>query len=360
MPISIRTFDKSQSVLCGDMTSKTVFVTGANGFIGSAVAKEFSRNGWTTYGLVRRAQSGLDLQRNEVTPVVGTAEDAATFVPSLPPIDVMITCDEDLSNYNAHHQARLSMIQRLCHDSKSKGGQKPLVIFSSGCKDYGVGKLLHGEEGLKPYTEESALNPPDLLKPRTEAAVDMLNNHTQEFDCVATRPTTLWGYSGSYYSYFFSLAERAKKENKTVLELPGKSNAILHGMHVADVASAYLALATAPRHLVSGKVYNMSARRYETLGEIIPFVERSYGIKIKLRDSQPDDAKIFGLYALSLWQFPQWVGSEKLRNDLGWKDNKALFTEAFDLYRQAYEAAASTDPEHIERMTKKTKSSGTL
>jgi nucleoside-diphosphate-sugar epimerase len=342
------------------MTPRTVFVTGANGFIGSVVAKEFSRNGYTTYGLVRRAQSGLDLQRDEVIPVVGTAEDAAAFISRLPPIDVIITCDEDLANYNAHHRARLAMIQRLCEASKAKGAKKPLVIFTSGCKDYGVSKLLHGDDGLKPDTEDSPLNPPDLLKPRTDAATDMLSNHTEEFDCVVTRPTTLWGYSGSYYSYFFSLAERAKMENKSALELPGKPNAILHGMHVADVAAAYLAIATAPRQLVSGEVYNMSARRYETLGEIIPFVERSYDIQIKLREPQPDDAKVFGLYALSLWQFPQWVGSERLRHDLGWKDNKPLFTEAFDMYRQAYEAATSTDTEQIERMTKKTQSAGTL
>lgn len=81
------------------MAAKTVFVTGANGFVGSTVAREFSRNGWATYGLMRSERSVLDLRRDEVIPIVGTAKDASAFVTNLPPIDVIVTCDEDLSDY---------------------------------------------------------------------------------------------------------------------------------------------------------------------------------------------------------------------------------------------------------------------
>ncbi|EXJ73266.1 uncharacterized protein A1O5_03026 [Cladophialophora psammophila CBS 110553] len=340
------------------MPSKTVFITGANGYIGSAVARAFSRDGWTTYGLIRSTRSGRGLMREEVIPIVGTATDASAIISDLPPVDVIITCDEDISSYVPHHQNRLSMIKQICRHSVAHGNVKPLVIFSSGCKDYGM-TPMHGEEGLEPHTENSPLNPPDLLRPRTKAAMDMLTTHVKDFDCVVTRPTTLYGCSGSYYSYFFSLAERAKKENGGVLELPADPNVILHGTHVEDVAAAYLTLATAPRQLVAGQVYNISGHRYETLSEIVPAIEKSHGIQVRFRDFRPQDEETFGLYVLSLFTFPQWVGSEKLRKDTGWVDKMPLFHQGYEVYRGAYEAAMSEDPEQVERMFGR-KARGTL
>ncbi|OQV03454.1 hypothetical protein CLAIMM_08497, partial [Cladophialophora immunda] len=62
-------------------------------------------------------------------------------------------------------------------------------------KDYGMTRM-HGEEGREPPTEDGLLNPPDFLPPRTEAAMGMLTSHGEDFDCVLTRPTTLYGRSG--------------------------------------------------------------------------------------------------------------------------------------------------------------------
>lgn len=288
--------------------------------------------------------------RDEIIPIVATAADASSFVPNLPPVDVIITCDEDLSNYVAFQQARLSMIKQICKHSKAqKPNVKPLVIYSSGCKDYGM-TPMHGEEGLAPQTEMSPLNPPDFLRPRTDAATDMLTNHTEDFDCVVTRPTTLYGRSGSHYSHFFILAERAKQQTHGVLELPASPNAVLHGTHIDGIAAAYLALATAPRQRIAGQSYNMSSHRYETLAEIVPAIEKSHGVTIKFRNPKPDDVSTFGLYALALFMYPQWVGSEKFRADLGWSDVKPLFHEGYELYRKAYEAAEAHDPEQVERV----------
>lgn len=38
------------------VAQRAVLVTGANGYIGNAVAKAFARAGWRTYGLVRRKE----------------------------------------------------------------------------------------------------------------------------------------------------------------------------------------------------------------------------------------------------------------------------------------------------------------
>ena len=58
------------------VTQKTVLVTGANGYVGNAVAKAFARAGWRTYGLVRREEAVGDLARNEIQPLVGPGDGA--------------------------------------------------------------------------------------------------------------------------------------------------------------------------------------------------------------------------------------------------------------------------------------------
>ena len=85
------------------------------------------------------------------------------------------------------------------------------------------------------------------------------------FDCVVTRSTTLYGRSGSYYSIFFLQAEKAKEDSKGLWTIQAHPNSIIHRIHVDDIASAYLALATAPRKVVAGRAYNIASHRYETV-----------------------------------------------------------------------------------------------
>lgn len=315
--------------------AKTVLVTGANGVIGYAVSRAFTQAGWTTYGLLRSERSVPELVREEIIPILGSASDPSSFVASLPPIDVIVSCSEDLRDYEGHFQDVLLLMLQISRATQSQGGAKPLVIFTSGCKDYGT-TLRHGDPGLTPHTEDSPLNPPALLATRTRRALSMFE-HAADFDAVVTRPTTVFGRSGSWYAVFFLLAERARASGQAVLTLYSTANAILHGTHVDDVGSAYVAIAEAPRHVVAGQVYNISARAYETLAEIAVAVEKSHGVKVVFADPGPDDEKIFGVN--SVFNFPQWVGSAKIRSHTGWSDRKPLFHDAYEVYRRAYEQA---------------------
>lgn len=79
------------------MANKTVLITGANGFLGNAVARAFSLAGWKTFGLVRRQSAEADLWKHEVIPIIGSAASPA-FIDSLPPIDVIAATTEDLTD----------------------------------------------------------------------------------------------------------------------------------------------------------------------------------------------------------------------------------------------------------------------
>lgn len=331
--------------------SRTVLITGANGVIGSAVCRAFSHAGWKTYGLVRSPTSLPDLVREEIVPVVGSAADPSAWMSTLPPtIDVIVSCSEDINNYESHFNDVLSMVTRISQECRPQRGHNktpppPLVIFSSGCKDYGT-TLRHGDAALAPHTEDSPLDPPAMLQRRTQCALSMFN-HTADFDAVVTRPTTVFGRSGSWYAVVFQLAEAAKAAGRSELTIHSTQNSILHGTHVDDVAAAYLAIAEAPRDIVAGQVYNISAHRYETLEELAHVVETSHNIKVVFSDPGPADQDEFGVN--SVFNFPQWVDSTKIRRQLGWTDRKPLFHVGYDVYRKAFEQAQEDGSDQYRR-----------
>jgi nucleoside-diphosphate-sugar epimerase len=326
------------------MPCRTVLVIGGNGFLGSAVAKAFSLAGWTTYGLIRSQKSASSLLRNEVIPVIGSATDPS-FLSTLPAFDVVVSTTEDINNYLPHFNDTVSLLKIIA----KRANKKLLVLFTSGCKDYGT-TAKHGEAGLAPHTEENPPNPPKLVANRTKHSITIFD-HKDEFDAVLLRPTTLYGYSGSYYAPFFIMAQQARSSGTGTLTINGHPNAILHGTHVDDVAAAYLAIALAPRAEVAGQTYNISSHRYETLEEIRDVMEKSYGVKIAFKEPEKgerkEDKKDFLSYLID---FPQWVGSDKLRERTGWVDQKQLFSEGFELYRKVYEQAVEDQDEGIVRI----------
>ena len=328
---------------------KSVLVTGANGYIGNAVARAFVRAGWTTYGLVRNQESRISLKTAEIISILGSASDKAFVERSAKQtkfvFDVIVSCTEDILDYVTHFNDTVELLRALARASNN-GGVRPLVIFTSGCKDYGM-TGLDGEEGLSPHTEESPLNAPLLLAARASHAVEIFD-HKDLFDAIVIRPTTLYGLSSSFYGPIFDRA--AKAAEKGVLELTADPKSIMHGTHVDDCAEAYVAIAEhADRDVVKGQCYNVSGHRYETLEEVANALVDDYKIEGGV-EYLPEKATMRPDVVQMLIGFSQWVGSEKLRRDVGWRDRRRPFSKAVHTYRKAYEAAVAQKHANVERI----------
>ena len=310
---------------------KTVLVTGANGYIGNAVAKSFSRAGWRTFGLVRRHEDGADLARNEIHPVVGSPEDLS-FLDQAggAAFDVVVSNTEDPRNAAAHMAKVHAMLNEVARRSH-QAGVRPLVMFSSGCKDYGRMAEKHGQPGLAPHTESSPLNPPAPLIPRTNLGVALLPG-SDSYDATVLRPTIVYGRSSSHYGPLFDLASRSD----TVLQIHGDPDAVMHSLHVDDGADAYVALAQHPkREEVARQAFNISNTAYETAQEVGGALAKSYGLTVEFA-SPPQDLPMQSVHALA--NFWQWVSSDKLRALTGWSERRPAFVEGIEEYRLAYEA----------------------
>ena len=75
---------------------------------------------------------------------------------------------------------------------------------------------LHGSEGLVPHAELSPFNPPSFLADRTTSAIKVFQ-HSDVFDAVVRRPTTVYGLAGSFCAVFHTVA--LKPREKGMLEL---------------------------------------------------------------------------------------------------------------------------------------------
>lgn len=149
---------------------RNVLVTGANGYIGNAVARAFVRAGWTAHGLVRSASGAQALAVEEILPIIGSIDDLsshdkiASQLPST--VDTIVSVTEDWNDYVAHYNNIVALLRTISAISTANG-VVPLVIFTSGCKDYGVGPHFANDPKLAPHMEESPLNPPAMLQLRT-------------------------------------------------------------------------------------------------------------------------------------------------------------------------------------------------
>ncbi|KAL5343830.1 hypothetical protein BJX70DRAFT_1189 [Aspergillus crustosus] len=338
------------------MPPKTVLVTGANGYIGNAVARAFSRAGWLTYGLVRSQSAALSLQTEEILPVLGQIDDIEShksILDQLPPtLDAIVSTTESIEDYITHYNNVIKLL-RTISVSSSENGSRLLVIFSSGCKDYGIGPHYDGAEDLKSHTEESPLNPPEILKSRTRLSLEIFK-HSDAFAPVLVRPTNVFGRSASYYRGFFEVAAKFAKSGGPLL-IPVPGNSVTHALHVDDCGDAYVAIASHPnRAEVEGEIFNISARAYETIDSIAKALVAEYnitsGVKYVEAGSLSADENP---WPAALIDFPQWTGSEKLRRVTGWRDVRPLFGEAVHLYRLSYEAAVGAGHENVKKISER-------
>lgn len=270
----------------------------------------------------------------------------------------------------------LELVQGL--SATNNTGTRPLVLWSSGCKDYGT-TGLHGESGLAPHTEDTPLAPHELVRGRADAAVKALESAAAAegkeggavgggFDAVVLRATPICGYSGSLYGagmeYVEGFAAAVGGEkgegNDKVLKFVPPAGTVMHWMHVDDCADAYVAVAVTAlfgseekRRGVVGQAFNISGRRYETLEEVGRVLAKEYGFgggaefgvdpaKLPQGVDPKGSEIIFG------WS--QWVGSQKIREATGWSDWRPLFSENVHAYRLAFEAAREGADENVKRI----------
>jgi nucleoside-diphosphate-sugar epimerase len=238
-----------------------VFVTGASGWIGSAVITELLEAGHSVTGLARSDESAAKLHAREIEVIRGTLEDLDALRRAAAAADGVIHTAYNHDDFNRFAEAA-ALNQRVIEAFAEvlKGTDKPLV-FSSGTGLAEPGQLA---------TENDM--PPEGAHPRAAseyARVDMAANGIKVSS--VRHPPTVHGEGD--HGFVAILTEIAR--NSGVSGYVGEGSNRWPAVHVLDAAPLYVrALEQAP----AGAVLNSVAEQGIPTREIAEAIGRGLGV----------------------------------------------------------------------------------
>src|SRR5579863_9883417 len=209
-----------------------VFLTGANGYIGGAVAVALIAAGHTVRGLVRSREKSDLVAAHGVEAVIGSLDDAALLVAEAQAADAVINAAS-----SDHRGAVEALIGAIA------GSGKPF-IHSSGTSI--VADLAMGEPSERLFDERTPIEP--LPERAGRVAIDQLVLAAPGIRSVVLCNTMIYGHAlgpPAQSVQIPALVRQAKSSG--VARYIGRGLNRWSNVHIADVAALYvLALETAP------------------------------------------------------------------------------------------------------------------
>ena len=295
-----------------------IFVTGATGYVGSAIASRMVRAEHEVYGLTRNAESARALGAIGVKPVVGDLRDSEPWIGVLQNCDAVVHAAFDAEtgasdqDHNALEAFRVAALD----------GRVRRVLYTSGI-------WVHGASADKVVDEKSPLKPLEIAQWRVaheEIAIDL---SAHDVVTVILRPGTVYGECRGIIGGWFAEAHEHKR-----LNYPGDGSQHWAMVHRDDVADAYL---LALEHGKAGERYLLADDSRFTVKQLAEAAAAAAGVPAKPWPAEEVVASL-GLYGKALLNDLQ-VSSAKARRELGWVPRHASFIEeAAPLWRKWQEA----------------------
>lgn len=297
-----------------------VLVTGATGYIGSAVATCLARAGHEVLGLVRTAEKGLDLARAEIEPVVGTMEVPGGWMDRARDCSAVVHCAAEPSR--RFHGLDRTTVEAILPALAGTSLPRTFVYTS--------GVWLYGDTGGRRVDESSPLRPPKLVAPRegTEAAV--LAGNRDRVRTIALRPGCVYGGRGGLTGLWFESATAGG-----AVRIAGDGSNRWTYVHVEDLAELYrLALESD----AAGRIFNATDRSRSTVLECARAASFAAGAGGKVEPTPMAQAEEhFGAIAECL-AFDQHVDSGAAARSLGWTPRHAGFVDEAERCFRAWKA----------------------
>lgn len=303
------------------MSKHRIFVTGATGYLGSAIAARLARAGHEVSGLTRDLASMATLEKLGIKPVVGDLADAESWVGVLQNCDSVVHAAFDAStgaSETDHHALEAFRVAAL-------DGRLRRVLYTSGIWVLGPGGDAVLDEG-------ATLKPLELVQWRAaheEIAIDLA---AHEVATIILRPGMVYGAQRGVFGAWFEEAQAHR-----TITFPGDGSQHWPVVHREDVAEAY---ALALEDGVGGQRYLLCDESHDTVKHMAEAAAAAAGASAS---SLPADevVKRLGLFGKALLNDVK-VTSAKARRELGWVPRHTSFAhEAPQLWREWTEAKAA-------------------
>ncbi|HLW00353.1 MAG TPA: SDR family oxidoreductase [Ktedonobacterales bacterium] len=275
-----------------------VFLTGATGYIGGAIADALLRAGHGVLGLARSDQVAEDMQARSISPMRGDLRDAASLTRGAQQADAVIqagtTNSSDMDQVDS--AAVDAMLLAL------EGTSKPF-IYTSGC-------WVLGNTGDIIADEEAPTDPPSLVAWRPALERRVLAASTRGIRSVVIRPAVVYGRGGGTPAMLINLA---RKSGAARYIGSGEQHSPM--VQVDDLADLYVrALAKAP----AGSLFNAPGGPTFRFKEIAQAISQPAGLGGRTESWSLEAAReVLGPLADALALDLQFSG-DKAKRVLGW------------------------------------------
>jgi nucleoside-diphosphate-sugar epimerase len=275
-----------------------VFLTGATGYIGSAVAEALQKAGHKVTGLTRSEEKAEALESRGVRAVVGDLLKPETIAaPAGSAGGVIHTANTNDAN---SAQADAAVVRAILKALEGSG--KPFVYTS--------GVWVHGSTGDKVADEQSPPNPTPLVAHRVGVEQEVLGYKSRGVRAIVIRPADVYGRGGGLLKMFTQSAREAGAARYV-----GDGKNRWSFVDDDDLAQLYvLALEKAP----AGSLYNAAHGPSYRVAEVAEAASIGAGAKGKTQSWPLEEArKTLRAFADAL-VLDQQISGDKAKRELGW------------------------------------------
>jgi nucleoside-diphosphate-sugar epimerase len=279
-----------------------ILVTGATGLIGGAVARRLAAAGHDVVGLARSEASAAKLTGMGYLAVHGDLDDAASIASAVRDIDAVIHAASPNDHNSAAYDevATRAIIDALRSTSKR-------FLYTSGC-------FLYGATGDTPATEDSPLDPLELVRFRQALEAEILAAADDGVHGIILRPAWVYGnHAWTTMMMYGSVQEHG------AARYVGNGQNRWTCVHVDDLADLYLlALEKAP----AASIFNGAHGAAITLVDIARAASESADAEGRVSAWPLDEARqSLGGFADAI-ACDQLVSGERAKRELGWRPSR--------------------------------------
>jgi len=231
------------------MSHKNVLVLGASGYIGKAAAFALRRRGHKVTGVIRNPEKAKELIRNEIEVVVTDATIFDNYKKEFQTADVVIVVMQDW--FRGEHGS-INTLSTFFEYINSSNDPKKVLVYTSGGLAYKGGK--------ERITEDSPYCDHPFMQPRIKLEQQLLA--FKGAHGVVVRPSLVYGGENGHWTEIFRQAEAGK------VVVYGDGENVVVGVHIEDMANAYVKIVEADPEVVSGQAIHFSDGNRLTIMEI--------------------------------------------------------------------------------------------
>jgi nucleoside-diphosphate-sugar epimerase len=295
-----------------------VFVTGATGYIGFAVAAALRRAGYRVWGLARSEAKARRLTRHEIEPVIGDLADPKSYLEVASDCALLVHAAFD---YAADGVAKNKTAVDTLLDAGRRGAKPKTFVFTSGA-------WVYGDTGDRMVDETTPPNPPKLVAWRP--AHEQMVLQAAGVRGLVVRPGDVYGGPGGLTGQWFAGPSTGKPPL-----VVGDGRNRLPMVHIADLADAYVRIAESG---LAAEIFNVNDQSRFTVLEMAAAAARAAGYEGEVRPTPlPEARKTLGDFADAL-ALSQHVDARKVVRRLGWRPGHAGFLDEAHVYYRAWKA----------------------